>query len=135
MKSFFASHRFYICQGRFLENLNNQTSFTVIAPVGHTSTQLSQPKHSSILTGSDLPSLISKTLAGQVSTHSPLPSHFSLSTVTWYIAYFFHLPHDIIFFILLLISPYLNDDHHKKLHLRTKANISIIFMACQSKNF
>jgi hypothetical protein len=58
------------------------TSFTVMAPVGQTSTQLSHPRHSSMFTGSDFPSFISNTLAGQVSTHSPLPSHLSLSTVT-----------------------------------------------------
>jgi hypothetical protein len=58
------------------------TSFTVMAPVGHTSTQLSHPRHSSMFNGSDFPSFISNTLAGQVSTHSPLPSHLSLSTVT-----------------------------------------------------
>ena len=61
-----------------------QDSVTVMAPVGQTAIQLSQPKHSSMFTGSDLPSFISKTPTGQVSTHSPFPSHLLLSTVTVY---------------------------------------------------
>jgi len=59
----------------------NYISSTVIAPGSHTSIQLSQPRHSSALTGTDLPSWISKTSTGQTSTHSSQPSHFSSSTV------------------------------------------------------
>ena len=98
----------------------NHTSFTVMAAVGHTSTQLSQPRHSSILTGSDLPSLISNTLAGQVSTHSPFPSHLSLSTVTWYMAPLVYLLFKnfkllpIAILIILYTSLLFHDPDHKK---------------------
>jgi hypothetical protein len=57
-------------------------SSTVIAPVSQTSIQLSQPRHSSALTGTALSSSISNTSTGQTSTHSSQPSHFSPSTVT-----------------------------------------------------
>ncbi len=56
-------------------------SSTVIAPASQTSIQLSQPKHSSAFTGTDLSSCISNTSTGQTSTHSSQPSHFSSSTV------------------------------------------------------
>jgi hypothetical protein len=59
----------------------NYTSSTVIAPASQTSIQLSQPKHSSAFTGTDLSSCISNTSTGQTSTHSSQPSHFSSSTV------------------------------------------------------
>jgi hypothetical protein len=57
-------------------------SSTVTAPGSQTSTQLSQPKHSSALTGTETSSSISNTSTGQTSTHSSQPSHFSGSTVT-----------------------------------------------------
>jgi len=56
-------------------------SSTVIAPGSQTSIQLSQPRHSSAFTGTDLSSSISNTSTGQTSTHSSQPSHFSASTV------------------------------------------------------
>jgi len=57
-------------------------SSTVIAPVSQTSTQLSQPRHSSAFTGTALSSSISNTSVGQTSTHSSQPSHLSASTST-----------------------------------------------------
>src|SRR5208282_4324456 len=58
------------------------TSSTVSAPCSQTSTQLSQPRHSSSFTGSALPSTSSNTSTGHTSTHSASPVHLSLSTVT-----------------------------------------------------
>lgn len=58
------------------------TSVTVIAPSGQTSIHVSHPRHSSMFTGSDFPSTISKTCAGQAFTHSSSPLHLSLSTST-----------------------------------------------------
>ena len=54
-----------------------------MACCSHTSTQDSQPRHSSARAGVDLPSCRSYTSTGQVSTHSPQPVHLSVSTVTF----------------------------------------------------
>ena len=64
------------------ERQKSYTSSTVIASSSHVSTQLSHPRHSSILTGLDLSSTISNTSTGQTSTHSSQPTHFPSSTVT-----------------------------------------------------
>jgi hypothetical protein len=80
-----------------LPGIQNQVSLTVMAALGQTDTQLSQPRHSSMLTGSAFPSFSSNTLTGQVSTHSPLPSHFALSTVTVYM--FSPSPPGFIFYL------------------------------------
>jgi len=67
-------------QGSF-RNRSFYVSSTVIASSSHTSTQLSQPRHSSAFTGCDFSSTISKTSVGQTSTHSSQPTHFASSTV------------------------------------------------------
>src|SRR4030042_1502294 len=54
----------------------------VMAPEGQTSMQLSQPRHSSSLTGTALSSCISKVPVGQTLTHSSSPVHLSASTST-----------------------------------------------------
>eukprot|EP00831_Metopus_contortus_P013025 TRINITY_DN15254_c0_g1_i4.p2 TRINITY_DN15254_c0_g1~~TRINITY_DN15254_c0_g1_i4.p2 ORF type:complete len:143 (-),score=3.16 TRINITY_DN15254_c0_g1_i4:156-584(-) len=59
----------------------NQSSSTVMAPSSHTSTQLSQPMHSSALTGTDFSFCISNTSTGHTSTHSSQPTHFASSTI------------------------------------------------------
>ncbi len=58
------------------------SSSKVIASVGHTSTQDSQPIHSSACTRTALPSSISNTSTGHTSTHSSQPIHFLMSTIT-----------------------------------------------------
>lgn len=79
-------HRFPIEQTQRVRL--DQDSVTVIALVGQTAMQLSQPKHSSMFTGSDFSSRSSKTPTGQVSTQLLHPSHLSLSTVTVYMLLF-----------------------------------------------
>lgn len=55
-----------------------------LPPSSQTSMQLSHPRHSSALTGTDFSSWSSKTSTGQTSTHSPQPTHFSALTSTLY---------------------------------------------------
>jgi hypothetical protein len=62
---------------RLLNNNRGKFEFyissTVMAPGSHTSMQLSHPRHSSALTGTDFPSWISNTSTGQTSTHASHP--------------------------------------------------------------
>jgi hypothetical protein len=56
----------------------------VTAPEGQTLVQVSQPSQSPARVGDALPSTMSKTLTGQLLTHSSHPSHFAASTCTKY---------------------------------------------------
>jgi hypothetical protein len=97
--------------------------------------QLSQPRHSSILTGSDFPSLISNTLAGHVSTHSPLPSHLLLSTVTVYISSFSPPQNDHLLKILSPTGNLVHDPDHKTYFEKAfgKKKYSFLFAALSMK--
>ncbi len=59
-------------------------SVNVTAPVEHTLVQVWQPSQRSACSAKAFPSFITKTLTGQLFTHSSQPSHFVGSTETRY---------------------------------------------------
>ena len=94
-----------------------------MASDSQTSTQVSQPRHSSSFTGSDFPSTNSNTPAGQEPTHSSQPVHLSLSTTTSNIAFLLGSGSPTSPFIKVTSRLIMY-----KLHVLTSAKIPLIFL-------
>jgi hypothetical protein len=62
-------------------------SVSVTAPDGQTLVQVSQPSQSLARVGEALPSTMSKTVTGQLFTHSSQPVHTSALTATRYMMF------------------------------------------------